>query len=171
MAGRTSARASLARWAVAVAALAVIMGGCLLGEPSSTPVPSSSSPAASTGSSASAAASVVPSASVAASAGPLAPGSYARVAVDGLKIRTSAKTAATAIGALFLSDVVRIRADAGVAGGYHWYEIETVQTFNDQQLIGFVAGSSATTAFLTPMSGPPSPTPARSASPSASPSG
>jgi len=171
MAGRTAARASHARWAAAVAALAVTLGACLLDEPSSTPVPSSSPAAASSAASASAVASVLPSASAAVSAGPLAPGSYARVSVDGLKIRTSAKIGATAIGALFFSDVVRIRADAGVAGGYHWYEIETVQTFNDQQLIGFVAGSSATTVFLTPMSGPPSPTPTRSASPSASPSG
>jgi hypothetical protein len=67
------------------------------------------------------------------------------------------------VGALFFSDVVRIRSDAGVAGSVHWYEIETVQTVNDQQLTGFIAGSQGDTPYLEPMSGPPSPTPTRSA--------
>ena len=171
MARRSPFRASPARWAAAVAALAVTLGGCLLGGPSPTPVPSSRPPAVSTGPSASAVASVVPSASAAASAGPLAPGSYARVSVDGLRIRTAAKAPATAIGSLFFSDVVRIRADAGVSGGYHWYEIETVQTFNDLSLTGFIAGAKGSESYLEPMSGPPSPTPPRSASPSAAASG
>ena len=171
MAGRTSFRAPSARWAAAVAALSVTLGGCLLGGPSPTPVPSSRPPAVSTAPSASTVASAVASASAPASAGPLAPGSYARVSVDGLKIRTGAKTTATAIGALFFSDVVRIRADAGTAGGYHWFEIETVQTVNDLSLTGYIAGAKGSDSYLQPMSGPPSPTPPRSASPSAAASG
>jgi hypothetical protein len=89
-----------------------------------------------------------------------------------LRIRVSPKTDATPVGALFFSDVVRIRSDAGVAGSVHWYEIETVQTVNDQQLTGFIAGLQGDTPYLEAMSGPPSPTPTRSASslPSASPS-
>lgn len=170
MAGRNPFRATPARWAAALAALAVTLGGCLLGGPSPTPVPSIQAPAVSTAPSASTA-SVAPSRSAAASAGPLAPGSYARVSVDGLRIRTGAKATATAIGSLFFSDVVRIRADAGIAGGYHWYEIETVQTANDLSLTGFIAGAKGGEAYLQPMSGPPSPTPPRSASPSAAASG
>jgi hypothetical protein len=91
------------------------------------------------------------------------------VSVDGLRIRVSPKATATPIGALFFSDVVRIRSDAGEAGGYHWFEIETVQTANDLQLTGFIAGAKGAESYLEPMSGPPSPTPPRSASPSVSP--
>jgi hypothetical protein len=90
--------------------------------------------------------------------------------VDGLRIRVRPKADATPVGALFFSDVVKIRADAGSSGGYHWYEIETVQTVNDQQLTGFIAGSNGDTSYLEAMSGPPSPTPTRSASSSPSPS-
>jgi hypothetical protein len=90
------------------------------------------------------------------------------VIVDGLRIRVSAKSDSIPVGALFFSDVVRIRNDAGVSGGIHWYEIETVQTVNDQQLTGFIAGSQGDTPYLEAMSGPPSPTPRRSASPSPS---
>jgi hypothetical protein len=108
------------------------------------------------------------SASAAATPGALGPGTYAKVVVDGLRIRVSAKADATAVGALFFSDVVRIRADAGVSGGFHWYEIETIQTANDQHLTGYIAGAKGTTKYLEPMSGPPSPTPVRSASSSPS---
>jgi hypothetical protein len=169
MAGRTPARASYARRASALLAAAIGIGGCLLTTPSATPPPSSQPPAVSAAPSVSTGASTPASASPVASGGALAPGTYARVTADGdgLRIRVSPKATATPIGALFVRDVVRIRADAGVSGGYHWYEVETVQTFNDQQLVGFVAGSRGDAIYLEAMSGPPSPTPVRSASPSA----
>jgi hypothetical protein len=177
MAGRPRVRASHALGASALLALAMGTGGCVFGQPSETPGPSSSppaasrSPAGSSAPSASAAGSVAASATPAAGGGPLAAGTYARVKVDGLRIRVSAKATATPVGALFVDDVVQIRSDAGVSGGYHWYEIETVQTFNDQHQIGFIAGAKGAESYLEPMSGPPSPTPPRSASPSAKPSG
>jgi hypothetical protein len=144
------------------ALLAALLSACFGATGSPTPSPTATRPA-------SQAASVQPSpsASVAASTAPMAPGTYARVSVDGLRIRVSPKASATAVGALFFSDVVRIRADAGEAGGFHWFEIETVQTANDEQLTGFIAGAKGDESYLEPMSGPPSPTPPRS--PSASP--
>jgi hypothetical protein len=155
--------------ALALLGLAVGVGGCLLGGPSQTPISSSGAPAASAPPSAPPA-STVASAIPVASGGVLAPGTYARVSVDGLKIRTAAKTTATAIGALFFSDVVLVRSDAGESGGYHWYEVETVQTFNDTHLVGFIAGAKGGESYLEAMPGPPSPSPTRSASPSAAPS-
>jgi hypothetical protein len=98
----------------------------------------------------------------------LVAGAYARVTADGLRIRVAARTNATPVGALFFGDVVKIRSDAASSGGYHWYEIETVQTANDQQLTGFIAGAKGDESYLEPMSGPPSPTPPRSPSPSPS---
>ncbi len=149
-----------------------LISGCVFGSPTPSPTPLEStrpSDAASTHATSDSAA-VSPSA---AASPALGPGTYAKVVGDGLRIRVSAKTDATAVGALSFSDVVRIRADAGVSGGYHWYEIETIQTTNDQHLTGYVAGAKGDTMYLEPMSGPPSPTPVRSpsTSPAASASG
>jgi hypothetical protein len=144
-----------------------LTSGCVIGSPTPSPTPLESTRPSD------AAVTPTPSGSAAASpsaASPraLGPGTYAKVVVDGLRIRVSAKSDATAVGALFFSDVVRIRADAGVSGGYHWYEIETIQTANDQHLTGYIAGSKGDTKYLEPMSGPPSASPVRS--PSSSPS-
>lgn len=148
--------------------LTMLLGACIGPFAAETPTPASVSPTPRTSQPPSVSPHPSPSPSAVASPS-LAPGTYARVSVDGLRIRVSPKATATPIGALFFSDVVRIRSDAGIAGGYHWFEIETVQTTNDLQLTGFIAGAKGDEAYLTPMSGPPPPTPSRSASPSLSP--
>jgi hypothetical protein len=150
-----------------------LTSGCVFGSPTPSPTPVESTRPSDAAPTPSASGSAAASPSAAASLGSLGPGTYAKVVGDGLRIRVSAKTDATAVGALSFSDVVRIRADAGVSGGYHWYEIETIQTANDQHLTGYVAGSKGDTKYLEPMSGPPSPTPVRSpsSSPAASASG
>jgi hypothetical protein len=153
--------------------LLVLASGCLLGSPSPSATASASSSIAASTPRASSSARA--SASTLASPGALGPGSYAKVLVDGLRIRLKARADATAVGALFVNDVVRIRADAGVSGGIHWYEIETIQTGTDQHLTGYIAGATGDTAYLEAMSGPPTPkpsaTPTSSAGPSPSASG
>jgi hypothetical protein len=150
-----------------------VTSGCVFGSPTPSPTPLESTRPSDAAVTPTPSGSAAASSSAAASPRALGPGTYARVVVDGLRIRVSAKSDATAVGALFFSDVVRIRADAGVSGGYHWYEIETIQTANDQHLTGYIAGSKGDTKYLEPMSGPPSPTPVRSpsSSPAASASG
>lgn len=162
--------ASRALRAVAASAsllvLAIVTSGCFF---RASPTPSASTaPSGSGAPSASVQVSAPPSAAASASAAPqaLVPGVYARVKVDGLRIRVAAKADATAVGALFLSDVVRIKADAGVAGGFHWYEVETIQTYNDQHLTGFIAGAKGDEPYLEVLAGTPAPTPTRSATPS-----
>jgi hypothetical protein len=150
-----------------------LTSGCVSGSPTPSPTPVESIGPSDAAPTPAASSSPAVSASAAASPGALGPGTYAKVVVDGLRIRVRPKADATAVGALFFSDVVRIRADAGVSGGYHWYEIETIQTANDQHLTGYMAGSKGDTKYLEPMAGPPSPTPVRSpsTSPAASASG
>jgi len=159
-----------ARPATGLLSLLVVASGCLLGSPAPTATTSASSSIATTTPRASSSARA--SASTVASPGTLGPGTYAKVLVDGLRIRLKAKADATAVGALFVNDVVRIRADAGVSGGIHWYDIETIQTGSDQHLTGFIAGAKGGTAYLEAMSGPPPPkpsaTPRSSAAPTAS---
>jgi hypothetical protein len=158
------------RGRVAWLAVAIALGGCSFGQASGTPQPSTAASAASRTAPASPSSVASPAQSASPSGGALKPGTYARVSADGLRIRVKAKATATPIGALFFSDVVRIRADGGVADGFHWYEIETIQTTNDLQLTGFVAGAKGDEAYLEAMPGPPSPTPPRSPSPSEVPS-
>ncbi len=146
-----------------------LLGGCLFGSPS----PSASAPidvpsAQATGSLPEASPSVAPTGS-AEPTGTLGPGTYAKVTVDGLRVRISAKADATPVGALFFGDVVRIRANAGTAGGYSWYQVETVQTANDQPLLGYVAGAKGTDQYLEAMAGPPPPTPSHTPTPSPAP--
>ncbi len=163
------------RWrALAAVGGSILLGGCLFGSPSPSASPSASAPidvpsAQPTGS--------VPEASASAgspsspSGGTLGQGTYAKVIVDGLRVRISAKADATAVGALFFGDVVRIRAEAGTSGGFTWYQVETVQTANDQPLLGYVAGAKGATPFLEAMAGPPPPTPSHTPTPSPAPSG
>ena len=153
--------------AVLVAGLA---GGCFLSSsPSASPSPSSGQPASGPPGSQAERATPSPSKS-AAPAGELAPGTYAQVLVDGLRVRVDAKPDATAVGALFFGDVVRIRASAGKAGGYTWYEVETYQTINDTPLTGYVAGAHGEEAYLKALAAKPSPTPSHSPTPSPTPS-
>lgn len=152
-------------------ALVALLAGCFGGSPS----PSASAPldvpsAQPTGSVPEPSASAATSAP-AASGGPLSEGSYAKVLVDGLRVRTDPKADATAVGALFFGDVVRIRSKATTAGGYTWYQVETVQTANDQPLLGYVAGAKGSTPYLEAMAGPPPPTPSHTPTPSPQPSG
>ncbi len=148
----------------------LLLGGCLNGSPS----PSASAPidvasSLPTGSLPEASVSVAPSGS-AEPAGTMGPGIYAKVIVDGLRVRIAAKADATPVGALFFGDVVRIRAEAGTSGGFTWYQVETVQTANDQPLLGYVAGAKGNTAYLEAMAGPPAPTPSHTPRPSPTPS-
>jgi hypothetical protein len=154
----------------AFAGTALFLGGCLNGAPS----PSASAPidtpsVAPAGSLPEASASVAPTGSVA-PAGTLGAGIYAKVIVDGLRVRIAAKADATPVGALFFGDVVRIRAAAGTVGGFTWYQVETVQTANDQPLLGYVAGAHGSDAYLQAMAGPPPPTPSHTPTPSPAPS-
>jgi hypothetical protein len=178
-----AARASRHRRALvlgaALPAIALLGAGCLFGSTSPTPGASAST-AVSTPTEAGSAAPATSGPSATGTAAPapsgLAAGIYARVVVDGLNVRISAKTDATPIGALFFGDVVLIRSDAGMVGGLHWYEIETYQTANNQRLLGFVAAGANGQAFLEALAGKPSPTPvptptpAPTATPSSAPS-
>ncbi len=167
----TPRRRGIAAVGVAGLAAALLLGGCLFGSPS----PSASAPidvpsAQPTGSVPEASASDGTPAS-SPSGGTLSQGAYAKVIVDGLRVRISAKADATPLGALFFGDVVRIRAEAGTAGGFTWYQVETVQTANDQPLLGYVAGAKGDTRYLEVMAGPPPPTPSHTPTPSPAPSG
>lgn len=161
------------RGLAAVAAL-LVLGGCLFGSPSPSPsVPIDVPSAQPTGSLPQASASAAGSGSEtpAPSGGKLSEGTYAKVIVDGLRVRISAKADATPVGALFFGDVVRIRGEAGTSGGFTWYQVETVQTANDQPLLGYVAGAKGDTPYLQAMAGPPPPTPSHTPTPSPAPSG
>ncbi len=164
-----------ARILSAVAVLA-LLGGCFGGSPSPSASGSARPPtAAASGSLPEASPSGEGGATSEPSAGELTKGTYAQVVVDGLRVRVSAKADATPVGALFFGDVVRIRGEAGTAGGYTWYEIESFHTANDQPVTGFVAGAKGGTAYLKALAGKPSPTPSRSPtrepSPTPAPSG
>jgi len=154
----------------ALVAVTALLAGCFGGSPSPSAAGSGAS-APATSSAAAATPSASASASAAGPGGKLVQGAYAQVMVDGLRVRISAKPTATAVGALFFGDVVRIRSTAGTAGGYTWYEIETFQTANDQPLTGYVAGAKGATAYLKALAGKPTPTPSRSPTPSPVPSG
>jgi hypothetical protein len=159
--------------AAMLAAVAVLGAGCLFNSASPTPAatvtPTDLTPTLAPGSGAPSTAVTAAGTASPAPSG-LAAGIYARVTVDGLRVRISAKADATPIGALFFGDVVLVRSDAGVVGGLHWWEIETYQTANDQRLLGFVAAGANGQAFLEALPGKPSPTPAPTATPIAAPS-
>ncbi len=160
---RSRAPRAFAGSGAALVAAAALLSGCFGGSPSASPSAPAVSPSAATGS---ASVSQAPaSASVAPAGGELGVGTYAQVMVDGLRVRVSAKASATPVGALFFGDVVRIRAKAGEAGGYTWYEVESFQTANDQPVTGYVAGAKGDTAYLKALAGKPSPTPSRSPTP------
>ncbi len=157
--------------AAAAACAALLLGGCLNGSPSpSAPASVEIVSTAPTGSLPEASPSVAPTGS-AEPTGTLGPGTYARVAVDGLRVRIAAKADATAVGALFFGDVVRIRSTAGTNGGYTWYQVETVQTANDQPLLGYIAGAKGGSSYLEALAGPPAPTPSHTPTPSPAASG
>ena len=100
----------------------------------------------------------------------LSAGSYAEVVADGVRVRVEPSLEATAVGALYTGDVVRILAPALVAEGLAWYRIETVVVAHGQALHGYMAaGGPDGQAYLRPTIEPPPPTPSPSPSPSPSP--
>jgi hypothetical protein len=156
--------------AVVAIAAALLLGGCMFGSPSPSPTAPIDVPSTQpTGSVPEASGTGGASSTPVPSAGALGEGTYAKVIVDGLRVRISAKADATAVGALFFGDVVRIRSEAGTSGGFTWYQVESVQTANDQPLLGYVAGAKGDTPYLEAMAGPPPPTPSHTPTPSPSP--
>jgi hypothetical protein len=154
------------RLASGLLSLLVLTSGCLLGSPSPTPS-LAASPTVSV-STPKASASGTPHASVAASPRALGPGVYAKVLVDGLRVRLSPRAKSTPVGALFTGDVVLIKSGVTQADGYSWYQVDAVQTANGGSLSGYIAGAKGSEQYLQAMAGPPSPTPSPTARPSAS---
>jgi hypothetical protein len=156
--------------ALASLAALLLLGGCFGGSPSPSASATAEVPSAQASGSVPEVSASAEASAPAPSGGKLTQGTYARVIVDGLRVRISAKADATAVGALFFGDVVRIRATAGTSGGFTWYQVESVQTANDQPLLGYVAGAKGATAYLEAMAGPPPPTPPHTPTPSPAPS-
>ncbi len=156
--------------ALASLAALLLLGGCFGGSPSPSASATVEVPSAQASGSVPEVSASAEASAPAPSGGKLTQGTYARVIVDGLRVRISAKADATAVGALFFGDVVRIRATAGTSGGFTWYQVESVQTANDQPLLGYVAGAKGATPYLEAMAGPPPPTPPHTPTPSPAPS-
>jgi hypothetical protein len=95
----------------------------------------------------------------------LAPGGYAEVLYDGVRVRVEPALDSTVVGALFTGDVVRILAPAQVAEGLVWYRVESVVHHSGQQVRGYMAAGADGDVYLVATSEPPPPTPTPSPSP------
>jgi spore germination protein YaaH len=97
---------------------------------------------------------------VEASGGPttLAPGGFARVAVNGLVVRAGPDPAAQKVGSLNTGNLVAITGGPVAAGGYDWYQVtQPVREWPPVSpvLVGvWVAAGSGSTPYLSPTRAP-----------------
>jgi hypothetical protein len=89
----------------------------------------------------------------------LVAGGYAEVLADGVRVRVEPSLEATAVGALFTGDVVRILEPAQVAEGVTWYRVESVVTQSGESVRGYMAAGFDGQVYLRPTAEPPPPTP------------